>query len=62
MDNTFDDMSYLNWLSHIGVDHLHGNPGSGRYPYGSGKHGKASLRRRCMPGPSGCTQNGPLSK
>lgn len=38
MDNTFDDMSYLNWLSHIGVDHLHGNPGSGRYPYGSGKH------------------------
>ena len=38
MDNTFDDMSYLNWLSHIGVDHLHGNPGSGRYPYGSGEH------------------------
>ena len=38
MDNTFDDMSYLNWLSHIGVDHLHGNPGSGRYPWGSGEH------------------------
>lgn len=38
MDNTFDDMSYLNWLSHIGVDHLHGNPGSGRYHWGTGKH------------------------
>ena len=29
---------YNDWLAHIGVDHTKGNPGSGRYPYGSGKH------------------------
>lgn len=29
---------YNDWLAHIGVDHIKGNPGSGRYPYGSGKH------------------------
>lgn len=38
MENVFDEEMYLNWLSHIGVDHLHGNPGSGRYPWGSGEH------------------------
>lgn len=38
MDNTFSEMDYVNWLAHIGVDHIHGNPGSGRYPWGSGKH------------------------
>ena len=30
--------NYNDWLAHIGVDHLHGNPGSGRYHYGSGEH------------------------
>lgn len=29
---------YNDWLAHIGVDHLHGNPGSGRYRWGSGKN------------------------
>lgn len=38
MNQSFDDLDYFNWLAHVGVDHLHGNPGSGRYPWGSGKH------------------------
>lgn len=29
---------YNDWLAHVGVDHIHGNPGSGRYPWGSGMH------------------------
>ena len=29
---------YNDWLAHIGVDHIKGNPGSGRYPWGSGEH------------------------
>lgn len=29
---------YNDWLAHVGVDHLHGTPGSGRYRWGSGKN------------------------
>lgn len=29
---------YNDWLAHVGVDHTKGNPGSGRYEWGSGKH------------------------
>lgn len=29
---------YVDWLAHIGVDHVKGNPGSGRYEWGSGEH------------------------
>ncbi len=29
---------YNNWLAHVGVDHVKGNPGSGRYEWGSGEH------------------------
>lgn len=32
----FED--YNNWLAHVGVDHTKGNPGSGRYEWGSGEH------------------------
>ena len=32
------DNEYGNWLAHIGVDHIQGNPGSGRYEWGSGEH------------------------
>ena len=38
MYNTFDESSYVNWLAHVGVDHTKGNPGSGRYEWGSGEH------------------------
>ena len=29
---------YSKWLAHVGVDHTKGNPGSGRYEWGSGEH------------------------
>jgi hypothetical protein len=29
---------YNDWLAHIGVDHTKGNPGSGRYHWGTGEH------------------------
>ena len=38
MDNTFDEKEYFNWLAHVGVDHTKGDPGSGRYEWGSGAH------------------------
>jgi transcriptional regulator/uncharacterized membrane protein len=33
-----NEQDYNNWLAHVGIDHIHGNPGSGRYPWGSGEH------------------------
>lgn len=38
MYTTFDEKDYYNWLAHVGVDHTKGNPGSGRYEWGSGEH------------------------
>lgn len=32
------DKEYNDWLAHVGVDHTKGNPGSGRYEWGSGEH------------------------
>ena len=29
---------YNSWLAHVGVDHIKGTPGSGRYRWGSGEH------------------------
>ena len=34
----FSKEQYNNWLAHIGVDHIKGTPGSGRYAWGSGEH------------------------
>ncbi len=38
MNNVFDEPNYIDWLAHVGVDHTKGNPGSGRYRWGSGEH------------------------
>lgn len=36
--HNISDKEYNDWLAHVGVDHTKGNPGSGRYEWGSGEH------------------------